>query len=35
MDINKFTQFREKVIKNCSTIILGKEDVIEKVAISF
>ena len=35
MDINKFTQFREKVIKNCSTVILGKEDVIEKVAISF
>ena len=35
MDIKKFTQFREKVIKNCSTVILGKEDVIEKVAISF
>ena len=35
MDFNKFIQFREKVIKNCSTIILGKEDVIEKVAISF
>ena len=35
MEINQFTQFREKVIKNCSTIILGKEDVIEKVAISF
>ena len=35
MDTSKFTQFREKVIKNCSTVILGKNDVIEKVAISF
>ncbi len=35
MEIDKFIQFKERVIANCSKIILGKEDVIEKVAISF
>ena len=35
MDIRKFTEYREKVVGNCSKVILGKEDVIEKVLVSF
>lgn len=35
MEVTKFVQFREKVVGNCSRIILGKEEAIEKVAVSF
>lgn len=35
MEITKFTEFRKKVVENCSKVILGKEEVIEKIAISF
>lgn len=35
MDINKFVDFKEKVIENVSKVIVGKEDVIELIIISF
>jgi len=35
MEITKFVEFRKKIVDNCSRIILGKEDAIEKIAISF
>ncbi|MBR6642916.1 MAG: AAA family ATPase [Lachnospiraceae bacterium] len=35
MEVTKFIQFREKVVENCSKIILGKEKAIEKIAVSF
>lgn len=35
MDVTKFIQFREKVVGNCSKIILGKTEAIEKIAVSF
>ena len=35
MDIRKFTEYREKVVGNCSRVILGKEDAIEKILVSF
>ena len=35
MEVTKFVQFREKVVENCSKIILGKEQAIEKIAVSF
>lgn len=35
MDIRKFTEYREKVVGNCSKVILGKEDAIEKILVSF
>ena len=35
MNVSKFVGFRDKVVENCSKVIVGKEDVIEKVAISF
>jgi len=35
MEVAKFVEFRNKVVGNCSKIILGKEEAIEKVAISF
>jgi len=35
MDTSLFTQYREKVINNCRTVIKGKDDVIEKVLICF
>ncbi len=35
MEVTKFVQFREKVVENCSKIILGKEKAIEKIAVSF
>ena len=35
MEVTKFIQFREKVVENCSKIILGKEQAIEKIAVSF
>lgn len=35
MDIKKFTDYREKVVGNCSRVILGKDDAIEKILVSF
>jgi len=35
MDITRFTQYRENVIKNCSRVIVGKNDVIALVLTSF
>ena len=35
MDIKKFTSYREKVVGNCARVILGKEDAIEKILVSF
>ena len=35
MDIKKFTDYREKVVGNCSHVILGKDDAIEKILVSF
>ena len=35
MEIRKFEEFRNKVVENCSKVILGKESAIEKVAISY
>ena len=35
MDIKKFSDYREKVVGNCSRVILGKNDVIEKILVSF
>ena len=35
MNVTNYTDFRNKVVENCSKVILGKDDVIEKVAITF
>lgn len=35
MDITKFTEFRDRVVENCSKIILGKDEIIEKLAVCF
>ncbi len=35
MNISAFTDFKEKIVSNCSKVILGKENVTEKIAISF
>lgn len=35
MDVNKFVEFRKKIIDNCSKVILGKEAAMEKIAVSF
>lgn len=35
MDINKFVEFRNKSVENISKVIVGKEQVIEKVVVSF
>ncbi len=35
MDTGRFTDFRKKIIENCSEIIVGKEEIIEKLMISF
>ena len=35
MGKNKFVEFRQKIVENCSKIIVGKEKVIEKIAITF
>lgn len=35
MDIKKFTDYREKIVGNCSRVILGKDDAIEKILVSF
>ena len=35
METTKFEEFRKKIVENCSRVILGKEEAIEKIAISF
>lgn len=35
MDVTRFTQYRDAVIKNCSKVIVGKDDVIALVLTSF
>lgn len=35
MDQAAFTDYRKKVVSNCSKVIVGKEDVIEKVLVCF
>ena len=35
MDIKKFTSYREKVVGSCARVILGKENAIEKILVSF
>ena len=35
MDISKFTQYRSKVVENCSKVIVGKDECIFLVLISF
>ena len=35
MNVNSFMEFRNKIVENCSKVIVGKEDVIEKIAVAF
>lgn len=35
MDIQRFTDYRDKIVDNCSRVIVGKDDVIKLVLISF
>ena len=35
MDITKFIEFREKITDNCKKVILGKEEIIERLAVCF
>ena len=35
MEVQKFIEFRDKVVENCSKVIVGKEDIIEKIAVTF
>lgn len=35
MDINKFVEFRNKAVENISKVIVGKEQVIEHIIVSF
>lgn len=35
MDVSKFTDYREKVVRNCSKVIIGKDDIISLVMTSF
>ena len=35
MDIARFTQYRDRVIENCSKVIVGKDDVISLVLTAF
>jgi len=35
MDVARFTDYRDKVIRNCSQVIVGKDDVIELVLTAF
>jgi MoxR-like ATPase len=35
MDIEKYIDFKEKVVKNVSKVIVGKEKIIELIAVSF
>jgi MoxR-like ATPase len=35
MDVTKFTEYRRKIVENCSKVIVGKENVISAVLICF
>ena len=35
MEISMFTSYAQKVLSNCSRVIVGKEDVIEKILVCF
>ncbi|MBR2045292.1 MAG: MoxR family ATPase [Agathobacter sp.] len=35
MEVKNFVEFRNKVVENCSKVIVGKEEVIEKIAVAF
>lgn len=35
MEAAKFVEFKKKITENCSKVILGKEDAMEKIAVSF
>ena len=35
MDIQAFTQYRNRILENCTKVIKGKDDIIEKVLICF
>ena len=35
MDISRFTEYRSKVLENCSKVIVGKEDAITLVLVRF
>ena len=35
MELAAFTSYREKVVSNCAKVIVGKEEIIEKVLVSF
>ena len=35
MDIAKWKDFRDRVVNNCTNVILGKEDISEKLAVCF
>ena len=35
LDVSRFLEYREKIIDNCSKVIVGKEDIIELVLNSF
>ncbi|MBR5444940.1 MAG: AAA family ATPase, partial [Clostridia bacterium] len=35
MDISRFTEYRDKVMENCSRVIVGKEDAISLVLTCF
>jgi MoxR-like ATPase len=35
MDFNRFKEYREKVVKNCSRAIVGKDDIISLVLVCF
>lgn len=35
MDITRFTSYRDRVVENCSKVIVGKDDVIELVLTAF
>lgn len=35
MEIAKFVEFKKKIVDNCSKVILGKENAMEKIAVSF
>ena len=35
MEVSRFTSYRERVVQNCSKVIVGKDEVIERVLICF
>lgn len=35
MDVNKYVDFKNKIVKNVSKVMVGKEDVVELITVSF